>query len=146
MSEPGQSFNAMMDAEVADFRKQYQRYLFILLVALAWIAALRFTLTYSQDELTRVNFPPLLVLIVTLLTSYFIRRRTVASLVYLLCGFTVTVSLEVLGHPGSPAVYLFTAVVILISAVAPTSVLIASGLGCALTLIVLLSNQLNWPA
>ncbi|HEY3290040.1 MAG TPA: hybrid sensor histidine kinase/response regulator, partial [Anaerolineae bacterium] len=40
----------------------------------------------------------------------------------------------------------FTAVVILISAVAPTSVLIASGLGCTVILIVLLSNQLSWPA
>lgn len=145
MSEQGQSFNSMLVAEVADFREQYQRYVFVLVIALAWIAALRFTLTYTQGEQLRANFPPLVGLLLTLLIPYVIRRRTTASLICLLCGLAITVSLELLGHPGSPAAYLFTAVIILVSAVASTSVLLTGGAACAFILVALLSNQPDWP-
>jgi signal transduction histidine kinase/CheY-like chemotaxis protein len=122
---PG-TFEHMLDVEVADFRERYQRYVLVLVGVLAWLAALRSAILYSRQDIDRSNLPAVVCLVVTLLLAYLLRRHTVLSLALSLLGLGTAVSAEAWQHPGSPAVFCLGAVIVLISAVASTTVLLTS--------------------
>ena len=145
MSEADQSFDYMLEVEVADFRERYHHYLFILIVVLAWLTAVRFTLTYNYAELARSNLSTSVCLVATSLLAQLFRRKTVLSLALSLIGLATAVAIETLGHPGSPAVYLFAPVIILVSAVTSTTVLLLSSFIWAGVLIFLLAAAPGSP-
>ncbi|MCL5994529.1 MAG: ATP-binding protein, partial [Chloroflexi bacterium] len=82
-------------------------------------------------------------LLVTMVLMYLLRRNVMISLVLSLLGLVIAVTLEAILHPGSPALYLYAPLIVLISAVAPTSILITSGCVCGLILLGLTWGQMN---
>src|SRR6266542_1915677 len=101
------AFERMLEMEVADFRQRYQRYLVALVATLTWAAALRYAMTSNWVEISKPNLPPLLSLILALTLGYLLRRKTILSVTLYLSGLAAAVTLETLGHPGSPALFLF---------------------------------------
>ncbi|MCL4507464.1 MAG: ATP-binding protein [Chloroflexi bacterium] len=140
-----QAFEHMLDVEVADFQQRYQRYLLVLLTVLAWVAALRYTITSNWPEISKPNLPPLVSLLLALALGYLLRRRTVLSITLSLIGLVVTVTLEVLGHPGSPAILLYAPFIMLASAVASTATLVFGGLACGVIVMLLTWGMSNSP-
>ena len=130
--EPTPPFEQMLEVEVADFRQRYQRYLLILTIVLAWMAAVRQALSPS---LWMTNLATLLSLLAAIVLGYLLRRKTALSLALCLAGLALAVTCEVLEHPGSPAIYLYGPLIVLISAAASTPVLVFSGVACGMILL-----------
>ncbi|HEY3340941.1 MAG TPA: hybrid sensor histidine kinase/response regulator [Anaerolineae bacterium] len=130
-SESTPAYDRMFDTEVADFRQRYQRYLLILTSAIAWIATVRYAVSPANSS---SNIASLVGLLVAIGSGYLLRRNTALSLTTCLGGLSVAVTCEVLAHPGSPAIYLYASLVVLISAIASTSVLVLSGVAYGLIL------------
>ena len=133
-SEPTPAYDRMLDTEVADFRQRYQRYLLILTIAVAWIAAVRQAISPNAWS---SNIGTLVGLLAAIVLGYFLRRNTTLSLIACLSGMAVAVTCEVLSYPGSPAIYLYASLVVLISAVASTPILVLSGVVCGATLVLI---------
>jgi signal transduction histidine kinase/DNA-binding response OmpR family regulator len=136
-------FQQMLDMEVADFQQRYQRYLLILISVLTWLAALRYALTSHWFALSLPNLPPLIALVAALTLGYLLRQKTALSVILYLAGLALTITLEAFGHPGSPALFLYAPLMVLISGVASTFVLLAAGLACGVVLLTLTLGMLN---
>jgi signal transduction histidine kinase/CheY-like chemotaxis protein len=126
-NEAAPAYDKMLDIEVADFRERYQRYLMILIAAVAWFAAVRQAVS---PGVWLINLVPLVTLLASGTAGYLLRRHTAFSLTTCLSGLGIAVTCEIVGHPGSPAIYLYASLVVLISAVASTPVLVLSGILC----------------
>lgn len=133
-SESTPAYDHMLDTEVADFRQRYQRYLLMLTISVAWIAAVRQAISPNAWS---SNIGTLVGLLAAILFGYFLRRNTTLSLIACLSGMAVAVTCEVLAYPGSPAVYLYASLVVLISAVASTPILVLSGIVCGVILVLI---------
>jgi signal transduction histidine kinase/CheY-like chemotaxis protein len=129
--DPVQSFSHLLNVEVADFRQRYQHYVFILVAVLTWFAGVRQAL---MPHSVPTELAPLLCLLVTIALGYLFRQKTALSLAICLVGLATAVTLEVVNHPATPAIYMYAPLVILVSAVASTPVLFLYGVGCGLLL------------
>ena len=140
----GVTFERLFEAEQADVRERYQRFLLILLAVLAWIAALRWTVLNSAPGGSATHWPAMLALLATLGLAWGLRRQTRPALVTSLAGLAATITLEGWFNPGLLPLLLFGAWIVLVSAVAPTAVLVAASGVCAV-LIAALAGRLPDP-
>ena len=130
-SESPPAYEHMLDTEVADFRQRYQRYLLILSIVIAWIAAVRQAVSPS---VWTSNIGTLAGLLAAVVLGFLLRRNTALSLSVCLLGMGMAITCEVLAYPGTPAIYLYSALIVLVSAIASTPVLLLCGILCGLML------------
>lgn len=142
---PGMTFERLLETEQGDVRERYQCYLLVLLLALTWVAALRWTVHNSVPGGSASYWPTLAALLAALALGWGLRHRTQPALVVSLAGLLLAIALEGWFNPGLLPLLLFAPWVALLSAVAPTFALLAGSAVCA-GLIVALAGRLPDPA
>ncbi len=140
----GVTFEHLLEVEQGDVQERYQRYLFVLLLVLAWGAALRWTLLNSTPGGSVSHWPTLVALLATLGLGWWLRRHTLPAMTASLLGLLFAIALEGWFNPGLLPLLLFGPWIILVSAVAPTAVLVAASVVCA-ALIAALTGRLPDP-
>lgn len=139
--ESASAFEHMLHVEISDVQARYQRLVLVLLVVIAWLAAVRYTMLAARPGINQANLPALICVLAVLVLAYALRTKPMLSLFLSLGGLILILTVETAYHPGSPSIYLFGPAIVLVSAVASASVLVLAILLCGGVLATLASGN-----